>query len=29
MERLLLIEDDEAIGSTLLQGLRNESFEVR
>lgn len=29
MDRLLIIEDDEAIGSTLLQGLRHESFEVR
>lgn len=29
MNRLLLIEDDEAIGSTLLEGLRYESFNVR
>ena len=29
MDRLLISEDDEAIGSTLLQGLRHESFHVR
>lgn len=29
MDRLLLIEDDDAIGSALVQGLRHESFDVR